>query len=197
MIVKSLDVPYYSQLDNKFDPYTACNVTSLAMCLSYYKIKPPDYMQLEDYLFQRAADRGWSRFTPEGIKKLAESFKGIKNHLTTAGTLQNIRESINKGWPVIIHGFFTAPGHIIVIVGYTDDGFIVHDPYGEIMGLKHYRTDIIGSFLHYSNSLIAAACDSWCWGQAKQRYPMSNSEAELCNSMWIHRIECVAKPLLK
>ena len=26
-------VPYFSQVDNKFKPYTACNVTSLAMCL--------------------------------------------------------------------------------------------------------------------------------------------------------------------
>ncbi len=197
MTVKVLDVPYYSQLDNKYEPYAACNVTSLAMCLSYWEINHPEYMQLEDYLLQMAVDQGLNRFTVAGIKALAELFEGIKDHITEQGTLQDIRDSIDKGWPVIVHGYFTQPGHIIVIRGYTKEGFIVNDPYGEIMGLSYYDTNKTGEKLHYSNGLIAAACDSWCYAQAKQRYPMSNSEAKRCNSLWIHRIEWTDDHLLK
>ena len=84
-----------------------------------------------------------------------------------------------------------------MIRGYTNEGFIVNDPYGEIMGLSHYNTNKTGENLHYSNSLIAAACDSWCYAQAKQRYPMSSHEAEGCNSLWIHRIEGMTNSLLE
>lgn len=195
--MKNLDIPYFSQLDNKYDPYAACNVTSLAMCLDYYGIEPPPYLQLEDHLFLKAADKQLNRFSPQGLKQLAESFEGIKNHLTTTGTLQDIRDSIDKGWPVIVHGYFTSPGHIIVIRGYSPHGFFVNDPYGEIMGLSYYDTSKSGKNLHYSNALIAAACDSWCYAQAQQRYPMSSHEAESCNSLWIHRIEGMANSLLE
>jgi uncharacterized protein YvpB len=197
MTIKTLDVPYYSQLDNKYEPYTACNVTSLAMCLSYWEIESPEYMQLEDALLQMAVDNGLNRFTVAGIKTLAESFEGIIDHVTEQGTLQDIRDSIDQGWPMILHGYFTPPGHIIVIRGYTREGFIVNDPYGEIVGLSHYDTNKSGASLHYSNGLIAAACDSWCHAQAKQRYPMSSREAERCNSLWLHRIEGPSDHLLK
>ncbi|MGB3533523.1 MAG: C39 family peptidase [Microcoleaceae cyanobacterium] len=197
MIMNVLDVPHFSQLDNKYDPFAACNVTSLAMCLAYYKVSQPHYIQLEDYLLQRATNNGWNRFTTTGIKQLAESFEGIKNHLTEQGTLQDIRNSIDTGWPVVVHGFFTEPGHIIVIRGYTKEGFLVNDPYGEIMGLSYYDTSKSGENLHYSNGLIAAACDSWCYGQARARYPMSDNEAERCTSLWIHRIEGTNKLSIK
>lgn len=196
MTVKVLKVPYFSQLDNKYEPYAACNVTSLAMCLSFWGVESPAYMQLEDYLLQMAMDEGLNRFSVAGIKALAESFEGITDHVTEQGTLQDIRDSIDKRWPVILHGYFTAPGHIIVVRGYTREGFIVNDPYGEIMGLNYYNTNKSGENLHYSNGLIAAACDSWCYAQAKQRYPMSNSEAERCKSLWLHRIEGTANHLL-
>ena len=184
-----LNVPHLTQLDNVYEPYASCNVTSLAMCLIYWGIEFPKYMQPEDFLLQRAVDQGLNRFTVTGIKQLAESFKSITDNVTEQGTLQDIRDSIDKGWPVILHGFFTSPGHIIVVAGYTEDGFIVNDPYGEIMGLSRYDTSKSGKRLHYSNSLIAAACDSWCYAQAQQRYPMTNAEAQNCSSMWIHRIQ--------
>ena len=197
MIKNVLNVPYYSQLDNKYEPYTACNVTSLAMCLSCFGVTSPSYIQLEDMLLQKAVNLGLNRFTPQGLKALAESYTTIGDRLMLNGNLQAIRDSIDNGYPVIIHGYFTSPGHIIVICGYTEEGFIVNDPYGEIMGLDHYNTNKSGERIHYSNGLIAAACDSWCYAMAKQRYPMGSREAESCNSMWIHRIDNFLESPLK
>lgn len=53
------NVPYYTQRDNKYDPYVSCFPTSLAMCMSYClkSIKKDktavgcgEKMQLEDYI---------------------------------------------------------------------------------------------------------------------------------------------------
>ena len=48
----NLPVPYLSQLDNRYRPSGTCNVTSVAMCLMYFNIKPETKEpQLEDELF--------------------------------------------------------------------------------------------------------------------------------------------------
>lgn len=186
--MRTLKVPYYSQLNNAHDPYGSCNVTSLAMCLAYLQIPHPSYLQFEDYLYQRAVNRGWNRFTPEGLRNLAESFPEVQDDLTREGKLQDIRDAIDQDQPCIVHGFFTEPGHIVVICGYTDQGFIVNDPYGEPRGLQGYNTNASGRLLHFSSGLVAAACDSWCIGEARQRYPMASEEAEKVDSIWLHRL---------
>ena len=193
------DVPYFSQLDNKFEPYTACNVTSLAMCLWYSGIRGRgSQRQLEDELYIRAVDNGWNRFTTLGLKGLAESFNGIQDELTEKGTLKDIREAIDEEKLCIIHGFFTAPGHIMVIKGYTDSGFIVNDPYGEWYPWRYDKNEPRGNNkkgedLEYSKRAITSCCDSWSLGEAKIRYSsMSNSQAEKeANTIWLHRIHKV------
>ena len=35
------------------------------------------------------------------------------------------------GRPVVVHGFWTGPGHIAVIVGFNSSGWIVNDPAGD------------------------------------------------------------------
>lgn len=189
-------VPYFSQLDNKFDPYRACNVTSLAMCLWYWGIRGRgSQRQLEDELYTRAVDNGWDRFTTWGLKGLAESFDGIKDDLTEKGTLKDIREAIDEGKLCIVHGFFTAPGHIMVVHGYTDSGFIVNDPYGEWYPWRYDLNELRGNNkkgegLEYSKRAITSCCDSWSIGEAKVRYSsISNSQAETqADTIWLHRI---------
>ena len=77
------------------------------------------------------------------------------------------------GRPVIIHGYFTASGHIIVIRGYDASGFIVNDPYGEFFqsGYDNRRS---GAGLHYSYGLIARTC-----------YPESQQDPQ---NLWIHSL---------
>ena len=191
-----LTVPYFSQVDNNFEPYTACNVTSLATCLWSLGFRGRgSQRQFEDELYTRAADNGWNRFSAWGLKALAESFKGVKDDLTEKGTLQDIREAIDEGKLCIVHGFFTEPGHILVIYNYTDDGFIVHDPYGEWYPWKYDINEPNGNNkkgqgLEYSKRAITSCCDSWSIGEAKIRYSsMSNLQAEEeADTIWLHRI---------
>lgn len=154
---KDLDVPYFSQLDNRYNPTGSCNVTSAAMCLCYLGMPRPDGAQLEDELYQKMESLGKSRHDPYHLKYLIETYPGYKDIFRENGTLVDIQSSINAGNPVIVHGYFTTFGHIIVIRGYDEKGFIVNDPYGEWFS-SGYDNSRSGERLHYSYNLIARVC---------------------------------------
>lgn len=167
--------PYRSQRDNERNPGGSCNVTSIAMCLLYWGIVGDgSYRQLEDQCYARCLDRGWSRHSPLGLKSLAESYPGIKNDFTDSGSLQDIRDAIDKGIPCVIHGWFTAFGHIIAVKGYDDSGLIVNDPWGEWFP-RGYDIDARGEGLHYSYNLILRTCSE----------DVGNPDP---SDMWVHRI---------
>jgi uncharacterized protein YvpB len=162
-----LTVPYKMQLDNKFEPYSTCNLTSLAMCLEYYdvgfwydfdgkKYKTNKNIQLEDELYKYMLNKGLNKHYPEHLAQVARDY-GIKDDFTVHGTFERCKQHLSEGNPCIIHGYFTQPGHIIVLVGYDNEGFIVHDPYGEWFK-SGYRTDLSGEYLHYSYDLIQKTC---------------------------------------
>ena len=44
-----------------------------------------------------------------------------------------------------------------MLIGFDDEGFIVHDPYGEWFP-SGYPTDFSGESLHYSYELIERTC---------------------------------------
>ena len=73
------------------------------------------------------------------------------------GTYKDVYTAIDNDHPVVIHGYFTRSGHIVVIRGYDDRGFYVNDPYGEYFA-DGYDTNKRGENLHYSNQLIAMTC---------------------------------------
>ena len=151
-----LNVPFKSQLDNRLNPTGSCNVTSIAMCLAYLGVQPQGVDQLEDELYRYMQRQGLSRHSPGDLAQVVRDY-GKKDDFTVWGTFERCRNHIAAGNPCVIHGYFTSFGHIIVLVGYDDKGFIVHDPYGEWFA-SGYRTDLSGEFLHYSYGLIERTC---------------------------------------
>lgn len=154
---RDLPVPYFSQLDNRYNPTGSCNVTCVAMCLCFLGMPRPSGIQLEDELYRKMETMDRSRHDPYDLKFLIESYPGYKDIFRENGTFNDIKASINAGNPVIIHGYFTRSGHIIVIRGYDDTGFLVNDPYGEYFS-SGYDTSRRGERLHYSYDLIARTC---------------------------------------
>lgn len=112
---------------------------------------------LEDELYQKLEELGRSRHNPYGLKFLIETYLGCKDIFRENGSFSDVKTSINAGNPVIVHGYFTQFGHIIVIRGYDDSGFLVNDPYGEWFSTG-YDNSRSGERLHYSNGLIARTC---------------------------------------
>lgn len=190
--MKTLNVPYFSQRDNSINPSGACNVTSVAMCLYYFGIRGNNpNIQIEDQLYQRCEDRGFDRHSPDGLRQLVESY-GCKDDLTLNGSLADIRKAIDQGKPCIVHGYFTNFGHIIVIKGYDDKGFVVNDPWGELDGAMGRYGSKVGKDLHYSNRLIAAYCHAYSHSDAVDLYKSIQSfntqKQEAMKEIWLHRI---------
>lgn len=153
-----LNVPYKSQLDNYYNPTGSCNVTSIAMCLEYLGVPRYDnrFRQLEDELYQWCIDKGYSRHSPQDLAQVVRDYKR-KDDFTVWGTIEHCQDHLRGGNPCVIHGYFTSFGHIIVLVGFDENGFIVHDPYGEWFA-SGYDTSRSGAFLHYSYDLIRHTC---------------------------------------
>ena len=157
---KILKVPYKKQTDNLYDPDTTCNLTSVAMVLEYLGARRREeysgIVQFEDELHRCCVDRSLDRRKADHLVQLIRLYK-CRDNFTTQASVKLVRESIDRDLPCITHGWFTENGHILVIVGYDDKGFYVHDPYGEWFK-DGYRTDLSGECLHYSNNLIARTC---------------------------------------
>lgn len=124
---------YFNQRNNVNRPSATCNITSLAMALSIRGIKGNGKGQLEDQLFNKAASLGVSIHEPTGIKAVAESFSGIECVFRADGSIADIKAALDRGNVCVVHGYFTASGHIVAVVGYDDTSghLIVDDPWGE------------------------------------------------------------------
>ena len=46
------------------------------------------------------------------------------------GSVAGLKSELDRGHPVIIHGYFTRSGHVVVVLGYDDNGYYVNDPAG-------------------------------------------------------------------
>ncbi|MBD2177359.1 C39 family peptidase [Pseudanabaena sp. FACHB-1998] len=132
---KVLGVPYFSQLDNPRDPYVTCNVTSIAMVLAFHgKRSRNPQQQLEDELYQWIINKygAQSRTDNQALQALYRAY-GFGGEFSTSRTWSQIRQEIIANRPVVIGGYFTHGGHIICIIGFDEQGFIVHDPYGNAL----------------------------------------------------------------
>jgi len=173
---KSLNIPYKSQLDNVFNPRGACNVTSFAMVMAYFRIKGrTNPNQLEDELYQYLESKGLSRWDPQDLAKMGSDY-GLKDDFTTRGRLSDVRRAIAEGRPCIIHGYFTSFGHIIVVRGYDRTGLFVNDPFGEWTS-SGYLNEASGENLHYSDALVQSKCSPegedfiWLHRLSQPRFP--------------------------
>lgn len=155
-IKNPLPVPYFSQRDyGGAQAWSICGCTSVAMVLKFYGIdKDPN-----DVL---AANGKASCQSPDGCANVYRK-NGLSSHSTTTGTYSEIKSHLDQGRPVVIHGYFTSSGHIMVIVGYTDTHWICNDPAGE---WEEYVGDFYGDNLRngkmvkYSKKSMTVACKS-------------------------------------
>ncbi len=151
-----LNVPYFSQRDNPRLYWATCNVTSIAMAFYYYGVRSKDGGQLEDELLQWCIDHHGegSQTDHNCLSELIQAY-GFAPSFDTKTSMQAIRESLINRIPVVLCGYFTHGGHIVTVVGYTPQGFIVNDPWGD--GYYGYQSTE-GRKLLYPNSYIREMC---------------------------------------
>jgi len=120
-----LDVPYFYQYDNRYAPSSTCGVTGGAMLIDYWwgaGFVTPDELYLGYGLSQGQS--------PEGLEQIYR-WEGLYAQSGRRGTRADLRAHLDAGRPVVVHGFWTAAGHISVITGYDADGWWVNDPAGD------------------------------------------------------------------
>jgi hypothetical protein len=182
----NLDVQYHSQLNNKNNPYGACNVTSMAMLLKYYGVDSRTKadldrdVQLEDVLYEKTLD--WdaqygttTRHDPNYLIRLFREW-GNKygdgalqdSFFNPSASEEEMKQHIAQGNPVVVHGYFTKFGHIVVVKGYDDNAkqWICNDPYGKWLGYSGgYDNNVSGADMRYSYDNFYHACYEngiWC-----------------------------------
>ena len=124
---KLLKMDYFYQYSNLVGKPKTCANTSLAMVHNFLK---PNKKIIPDKI---TSDFGIKRAQrPSGMLQIAKSY-GLHSKMTTQGEIKDIKFHLSEGRPVIVNGYFTSSGHLVVIVGYDPetDEYIVNDPSGK------------------------------------------------------------------
>ena len=129
-----LNVPYFSQRDNPRFDWSTCNVTAIAMVLYYYGVRSKWGGQLEDELLQWCFDyAGQGSQTDHSVLSALIQAYGFKTSFDTTRKWADVRSELLNRRPVVLAGDFTAAGHIITLIGYNSEGYIVQDPWGDAL----------------------------------------------------------------
>ena len=159
-----LNVPYYYQYNNSLHPSRSCQNTSAAMVLSYLgvNIRPDEITQ------EFGKDRAQSLDGMNYVFNLLASRYGVKGiNSLPAGTIADLKGALDQGNPVIAHGFFTGGGHLVVVVGYDDNGYYVNDPAGTWSGSfgggypRAYQETTQGKAIYYPKRAFELAIMTW------------------------------------
>lgn len=170
------EVPYYAQLDNRFEPHATCSLTSMAMVLDYLNIPVPGQGRTADRLYQRF---GKLQFVPAfagAFNALAQAAGSPwRDNATENGTLAELRQRARQGLPSIVHGWFTEAGHILLVIGYDGEFYKVHDPYGawNLEKRGRYDTGKSGAAIRYPKAAFEQAINDNGTG----------------DDLWLHRFE--------
>lgn len=130
-----INVPHFSQRDNPRLSWATCNVTAISMVFYYYGIRSRGGGQLEDELLQWCLNRyGQGSQTDNGV--LAELIKAYgfrQSSFSTTRKWSEVKEELISRRPVVMGGLFTHGGHIVTVIGYNNQGYLVNDPWGDAL----------------------------------------------------------------
>jgi uncharacterized protein YvpB len=146
-----LPVPHLNQRNNVGNEVVygdqMCNVTSLAMCASYYGATPDvPFTQLEDQISDHLINNGLSHYEPYNLEKGYNTlFTRSVDEFVPDASLDWIISCIRQARPCVVHGYFTKSGHIVVVRGFDLDTQMVciNDPYGEWHGYGYEKHDTV------------------------------------------------------
>ena len=152
-----LQVPWYAQMDSADRAQAArmCFSSSCAMLLQYLKPGTLRGANGDDQYLKRVQSYGDTTDPTAQIRAL--SSYGIKARFTKVAGFATLEQQINAGVPVPVgflhRGPVSAPtggGHWLIVVGYTKDHLIVHDPFGEADLVSGATLGGVARFARYS-----------------------------------------------
>jgi GH24 family phage-related lysozyme (muramidase)/uncharacterized protein YvpB len=152
-----LQVPWFAQMDSADRAQAArmCFSSSCAMLLQYLKPGTLAGPNGDDQYLKRVQQYGDTTDPTAQIRALS-SF-GIRAKFTKVAGFADLEQQINRGVPVPVgflhRGPVSAPsggGHWLIVVGYTKDHLVVHDPFGEADLVSGATLGGVARFARYS-----------------------------------------------
>ncbi|WP_316431232.1 C39 family peptidase [Leptolyngbya sp. NK1-12] len=129
-----LKVPYYQQVDNRYEPMRTCNTSSCAMVARFLGAK----ISGDDEYYKIVRKYGDTTDHTAQTKALAQI--GIKSTWHTNLGFADLDKSLEAGLPIVLgilhRGTLASPtgGHMIVVIGRTGRrDYICHDPFGSLL----------------------------------------------------------------
>lgn len=153
-LVNPLVVPYQTQLDNTTGSgYRECFSSCCAMVGMYYGV-----VENDDEYNDIRSEFGDTTLASSHVKALASL--GLKATFITNATTDDLKRQIDEGRPTPCGWLHLGPtwkphgnGHYCTVIGYTDSGWRLHDPFGEadLVNVNGgYCNHDRGEFQHYS-----------------------------------------------
>jgi hypothetical protein len=132
------DMPYFYQYSNQDNPSGTCQNTCLAMVLKYFA-NLEGKITFASSITPDILTATWGNKKAQTVPGLQDVFnqEASKNGLKIRGTgtttepLASFRAIAKLGKPMIVHGYFTAYGHILVVLGFDGTHYICNDPAGK------------------------------------------------------------------
>ena len=158
-----LNVPYYYQYNNYYSPSATCQNTSIAMVLNYLGVNvTPDDITARHGKEYAKSPAGLSGLSNQYIREWGVNHQMIP---ITDGTISGMKAALDRGFPVIVHGYFTGYGHVLVVTGYDDQGYYANDPAGQWSevfkgGYPFARNDQVGKNIYYEREAFDLAISS-------------------------------------
>lgn len=146
IVPKVLAVPFFPQTDNYALPDSTCNSSSCSMALEFFKPGTLKGAKGDDSYLKKVLALGNS--TDHNVQtRVLESY-GLYSIWRQTLSFTDLDRELSNGKPVVIgilhRGTLSSPrgGHILVVIGKSDDGnsYIVNDPYGNLM--DGYTTNV-------------------------------------------------------
>lgn len=143
--MKRLEVLMFAQNDNELwndgtPGYAQCHITSESMLVVYLKPELLDwsrkngFREFESYVKSKYYKYSGSRGDHNAMTSCLRIDFGIDSVWKYDGNFSDIRQLIDKGFPVTVGVEYKTAGHILLVTGYDDKGFWVNDPFGERLG---------------------------------------------------------------
>lgn len=128
-----LNVPFFAQTDNLYEPHRTCNTSACAMVARFLGAK----IAGDDEYYQIV--RRYGDTTDHTAQTKALNAIGVKSTWHTNLGFSDLDKSLAAGLPIVIgilhRGTLDRPtgGHMVVVIGKNDKGYICHDPYGSLL----------------------------------------------------------------
>jgi hypothetical protein len=121
-------VPYFYQYNNAISPGATCQNTSIAMLLARYGwTGTPDDITAEFGRFYAQSPAGLAALFNTLARRASI---GARLTADTSATVGELRALLQAGKPVIIHGYMTSSGHVVVATGFDGTHYTANDPAG-------------------------------------------------------------------